>query len=38
MTFGHKLGAASPAFLGRFIDNDGVPETSPIELFPSQEF
>ena len=25
-----KLGADSPAFLGRFIDDDGVPETSPI--------
>ena len=25
-----KLGANSPAFLGRFIDDDGVPETSPI--------
>ena len=25
-----KLGAASPAFLGRFVDDDGVAETSPI--------
>ena len=25
-----KLGAASPSFLGRFVDDDGVAETSPI--------
>ena len=25
-----KLGAASPAFFGRFVDDDGIAETSPI--------